>query len=141
MLDNLNIFSDSQAITATADSTKKVHLGMPFFGKGTPVNLKVRVVEGFNNLTSLKVDLMQADTESGAYTSAESRTILLADLTKGADLGFRFIPRAVKKKWLKIAYTVTGTAPTTGKIFAALTDQEDARYEPGQFINRGVVVG
>lgn len=141
MLDNLTIFSDSQAITATADSTKKVHVGMKFIGKGTPVHISAFVVEAFNNLTSLKVDLMQADTESGTYASVESRTVLLAGLTKGADIGFRFIPRAADKEWFKIVYTVTGTAPSTGKIFAAIVDQEDARYEPGQFINRGVVVG
>lgn len=141
MLDNLTIFSDSQAITATADSTNKVHVGMKFIGKGSPLLMKAHVVQAFNNLTSLKVDLQQADTESGSYASVESRTVLLAGLTKGADIGFRFLPRAATKEWFKIVYTVTGTAPSTGKIFAAIVDQEDARYEAGQHIDRGVVVG
>lgn len=141
MLDNLNIFSDSQAITATADSTKKVNVGMKFIGKGTPLLLKAHVVQAFNNLTSLTVDLQQADTESGQYSSVESRTVLLGALTKGADLGFRFMPRAANKEWFKIVYTVNGSAPSTGKIFAAIVDQEDSRYEAGQYINKGVVEG
>lgn len=143
ILDNLNIFSDSQAITATADSTNKVNIGLVNVGKGDPLIFKVKVTEAFNNLTSLKAELFQCDTESGSYTAVPgaNSTVLLAGLTVGADFGFRFLPRGVTKPWLKVTYTVTGTAPTTGKVFAALLREEQDSYEAGQYIDKGVTVG
>ena len=70
---------------------------------------------------------------------------LLVDLVRREDLdaffGFRFLPRAVTKPWLKLVYTVTGTAPTTGKVFAALLREEQDSYEAGQYINQGRVIG
>lgn len=142
ILDQKNIFSDSQAITATADSTKKVNV-MPYIGRIDPceVYLTVKVVEDFNNLTSLDVDLQQASTESGSYTSvAKLSAVPLASLKKGYKFGFRALPATAKSPWFKIVYTVNGSAPSTGKIFAAFTREETQKYEAGLFIDKGRAV-
>lgn len=142
--DALNIFSDSQAITATADSTKKVHLGgVKIAGKGEPILINIKVVEDFATLTSLKVEVQQADTEGGSYATVgggDSGAIPVATLKRGYMFPFRFLPRAVTKPWLKLVYTVAGSNATAGKVMAALVHEEQDSYEAGQFIDKGKVV-
>lgn len=142
--DSLNMFSDQQAITATADSTKKVHLGgLKIAGKQDPIFIDIRVNADFNNLTSLAAKLQQADTENGAYTDVpggDSGAVLLASLKAGYKFGLRILPRGVTKPWLKLVYTVVGTAPTTGKVTAALVREEQDSYEAGQYIDKGKVI-
>lgn len=142
LIDDKNVYSDSQSITATADSTNKVcamaQMGRLDVGDAF---ITVKVTEAFNNLTSLQVDLQQSDTESGSYTSVQTMTLALASLTKGAFFGFRDLPRNLTKKWTKLVYTVTGSAPSTGKIFAALTREEGRPYSAGLYINKGSVIG
>ena len=142
--DSLNMFSDQQAITATADSTKKVHLGgLKLAGKMDPIFIDIRVNADFNTLTSLKVELQQADTENGSYATVaggDTGAILLADLKAGYKFGLRILPRSVTKPWLKLVYTVAGTPPTTGKVTAALVREEQGSYEAGQYIDKGRVI-
>ena len=142
LIDDKCVFSDSQAITVTADGTNKINV-MKLLGKGQPVLVDFHIVETFLALTSLKIELQQADTESGGYTATSaSKTITLASggLAKGKKIGFRFLPRDVTKPWLKVVYTVTGTAATAGKVFAAIVREEQDSYEAGQYIDKGVVV-
>ena len=141
--DSFNMFSDQQAITATADSTKKVHLGgLKLAGKMDPILVDIRVNADFNNLTSLAVKLQQADTESGSYTDVDagSGAIPLASLKIGYKFSYRILPRAVTKPWTKLVYTVVGTAPTLGKVTAALVREEQDAYEAGLYIDKGRVI-
>ena len=144
LLDQQALFSAAQAITATAASTNVIDTGSnKDVGKYGDIPLLIQVVEGFNNLTSLTIDLQTSDTENGTYASIQSVTVPLANLTKGAKVAaFRVVPSAFVKPWSKIVYTVTGTAPTTGAIFAALTREEDGlRYAAGLYIDKGFVKG
>ena len=138
-LDDKNIFSDNQAITETADSTKKVnvmaHLGRIDAGE---VFVTVKVTESFNTLTSLDIDLQQAATENGSYTSVHKvAAIPRASLVKGFKAPFRVPPADAKSPWFKLVYTVNGSAPSTGKIFAALTREEEQKYAAGLYIDKG----
>jgi len=134
ILDNTNIFSDSQAITATAASTNIIDIGLPGtavgaagilardIGKATEVPLYCSVTQAFNNLTSLKISL-ESDDNAGFSSAKEiaSRTYLLAELTLGARLPFPAeLPEGSDEQYLRANYTVTGTAPTTGKITMAV---------------------
>ena len=141
--DSLNMYSDQQAITATADSTKKVHLGgLKIAGKMDPIDIDIRVNADFNNLTSLAVKLQQADTENGVYSDVDggSGAILLASLKIGYKVPYRILPRSITKPWTKLVYTVVGTAPTLGKVTAALVREEQDAYEAGQYIDKGKVI-
>tara|TARA_R110000803_G_scaffold4054_6_gene13893 strand:- start:6710 stop:7141 length:432 start_codon:yes stop_codon:yes gene_type:complete len=126
------LFSDKQAITATALSTNVIDLGVrgtPYgaaapvngdIGKGNSVPLLVQVTEDFNTLTSLTVTV-----ETGATTALGtaliSQTVLLADLTAGWQFNEVDLPKGVTGRYVGIRYTVTGTAPTTGRMTAGIS--------------------
>jgi len=128
IFDRTNLLSDAQAITATARSTNVIDLGPinPGFardiGKGKGIPLRVQVVEAFNNLTSLTVALQVDD--NAAFSSPVtvwSQVVVLADLLAGKVIVPEFITRGTKEQFMSLLYTVTGTAPTTGKITAGVT--------------------
>ena len=128
IFDRQSILSVAQAITATAASTNVIDLGpiatgiVRDIGKGTQTPLLIQVVESFNNLTSLTVALQTDDNE--AFSSAKtvwSEVIVLASLTAGFVAIPEFIPRGTNERYMRLNYTVTGTAPTTGKITAGIT--------------------
>ena len=142
LIDNTCVFSDEQAITATADSTNKVNV-MSLLGKGEPVLLDFHVAETFMTLTGLNITIHQCATESGSYTATSmNKDITLASggLAVGKKIGFRFLARDVIQPWLKVIYTVDGSNATAGKIFAAIVREEQDSYEANQYINKGVVV-
>lgn len=134
LVDNEGVFSEGQAIVATAASTNLIDFGE----NGTPVGwagkvfgdlglsgikLMAQVTEVFNNLTSLKCSVQMDDNEAFATptTIASSEDVLLADLKAG----YRFripdaIPEGATERFYRLYYTVAGIAPTTGKIFAAI---------------------
>ena len=142
IFDKQNLFSDAQAITATAASTNVIDLGAtgtvagegaPIsrdIGPGVPIPLRVQVVEAFNTLTSLAVALQVSTTENfAAPITVETQTIALADLKAGAVFGgLYYVPRGTNARYARLNYTVTGTAPTTGKVTAGIVagHQENA---------------
>jgi len=135
MLSKLDLFSEDQAITATALSTNACKLHK-FQAKSTPLELHVQVTEDFDNLTSMAIEVHEADAVDGSYSvAAVTRDILLAELKAGAKLPLEVLP-AVKKEWVKLNYVVTGTAPTAGKITAAITPRGgDDPIEDGQYFS------
>jgi len=132
--DATTLFSDSQAITATAASTNVVDLGATGtpagssvalsrdIGKSGQIPLLVEVTEAFNNLTSLAIAVQVAT--DAAFTSpveVATRTYLLAELTLGKRLSFPAeFPEGTNLRYVRIRYTVTGSAPTTGKVWAGV---------------------
>lgn len=133
IFDKTLLFSDAQAITATAASTNIVDLGETGtvygaaaaltrdVGKGNRMPINVQVVEAFNTLTSLTI-AVQVDTVENFATpkTVASQTIALADLTAGAVSSLNFILPGADERYLRVHYTVTGTAPTTGKVTAGI---------------------
>lgn len=140
ILDRQVLFSDAQAITATAASTNIVDLGV--MGKTHPgavtlkrkigvmdIPLLFQVVEAFNNLTSLKVAIeTDEDVAFGSPKVVAEFTILLADLTLGKQLPYVVVPRYLTERYLRFNYTVTGAAPTTGKVTAGIVAAVDSPY-------------
>ena len=128
------LFSNDQAITATAVSTNIIDLGTkgtPYgaatsfnrdVGKGTKIPVLVQVTEAFNTLTSLTVTIETSDaTDMSSPTVLSSQTILLAALTVGKQLNVEVVPNGATGRYLGIRYTVAGTAPTLGKVTAGIT--------------------
>lgn len=134
MLSNMDIFSDDQAITVDVVSTNYVDVGK-FAGDGEPVDILIRITQAFNNLTSLHVSLQKCDTTGGIYTDVISTAeIPLASLVKGFEFNITYLPR-LTDRYVKLHYEVTGTAPTTGKVFAALEAGEDMPYREGLYLS------
>lgn len=120
-VDYETLMSDDQAITATAASTNLIDLGADVdIGKGEPVNILVQVTEAFNNLTSLAIAL-QTDDNTGfsSATTLYTETLALAALVVGARIRMQHMP-ADNERYLRMNYTVTGTAPTTGQVTAGV---------------------
>lgn len=133
------LFSEDQAITATANSTNIVDFGamgtVPGegaaltrnLGAGTPLPFILQVTEAFNNLTNLQIELVtsaNADLSSG--TTLIDETILLAALVAGYKLPHRYLTDKAMERYLGVTYTVTGTAPSTGQVTAALGTHGDS---------------
>ena len=134
IIDATLIFSDSQPVTADAGSTNNINIGAagtPYghsapvrrdIGIGTEIPVWISVTEAFDALTSLTLSLQVDD--NAAFSSPKevaSRTYLLAELTLGARLKFPSeLPEGVDEQYVRLYYDVNGTAPTTGKIFAAV---------------------
>lgn len=133
IFDRTLLFSNAQAITATAPSTDNVDLlatGTVYgaasalirdIGKGQSVPLLIQVVEAFNTLTSLTVTV-QCDDNSGFSSPKDvlSVTLPLASLTAGREFPIIAVPPGVNERYMRINYTVTGTAPTLGKVTAGV---------------------
>jgi hypothetical protein len=126
-------FSNAQAIIADAASTNVIDLralGRVYghaadlkrdLGIGNKIPLLVQVVEAFNTLTSLEIQVQVSVDE--AFTSpivVHSQTLLLAALTVGAQMNVDFLPRGTNQRYLRLYYNVTGTDPTLGKITAGI---------------------
>jgi hypothetical protein len=135
IFDRTLLFSDGQAITATAASTNVVDLGatgtvvgsstaiVRDIGHGTDAELSVSVTQSFNNLTSLTITIQVDDNAafSSATTVFTSPTYTLAQLATGAKyLLPDVLPVGVNERYVRLMYTVAGTAPTLGKITAGV---------------------
>lgn len=136
IIDNFNVFSDSVALAAGNSNVVNV---MPFLGRGEPVYVTIAVSGDIDNLTALTVNLQQCDTRDGVYVDVGAGVSLgLAELKAGC---FRFeLPDNAVQSYLRLNYTITGTAPTAGKIFAAITRDVRLGWAAGQRIDKGRVV-
>ncbi|ARB21543.1 Bbp16 family capsid cement protein [Klebsiella sp. K794] len=122
LLDQQALFSAAQAITATAASTNVIDTGSAKdVGKYGDIPLLIQVVEAFNNLTSLTVTV-QTDDNSAFSSAADvlTMTIPLASLVLGYKSPVITLPMKMER-YIRLNYTVTGTAPTTGKVTAGIT--------------------
>lgn len=126
------IFSDDQVITASADSTNVIDLGVagtPFgavaalnqdIGKGNKIPILIQVTEAFNTLTSLEIKISTGAT-TALGTTVISKVVLLADLVVGYQFPVDVLPNEINERYLGIEYVVAGTPPTLGKITAGIT--------------------
>ncbi|AHB70335.1 hypothetical protein P262_02769 [Cronobacter malonaticus] len=121
LLDQQALFSAAQAITATAASTNVIDTGSAKdVGKGGDVPLLIQVVEGFNNLTSLTVAVQTDDNAAfSSPTDVISMVIPVASLVSGYKTPVITLPMKMER-YVRLNYTVTGTAPTTGKVTAGI---------------------
>ncbi|POF89643.1 Bbp16 family capsid cement protein [Pseudomonas putida] len=115
------LMSSAQAITASAASTDVIDRGdQKDVGRAGDIPLLVQVVEAFNTLTSLTIEL-QAD-DNSSFSSPRilfTAVVPLADLKLGYQVPVITLPQKTER-YLRMNYTVTGTAPTTGKITAGI---------------------
>lgn len=115
------LMSSAQAITATSASTDVIDRGdSKDVGRAGDIPLAIQVVESFNNLTSLTIELQTDDSSAfGSPRSLYAVVVPLADLKLGYQAPVITLPQKTKR-YLRMNYTVTGTAPTTGKLTAGI---------------------
>ena len=138
ILDQRLLLSDQQVITATANSTNVIDqlpLGKTYDGvqlirrsNFMKIPLLIQVTEAFNNLTSLAIVLQTDDDEAfGTASEVIRMTIPLASLIAGLIAPIDMVPRGPLKRYLRMRYEVTGTAPSTGKITSGIVAAVDGR--------------
>lgn len=133
ILDTLLQFSPTpQAITATVGSVDQIDLGplggnptanvLRDIGVGEDLLLVIRTVAAFNNLTSLTFAL-QTDDNAAFSTPVQlwaSSAVPLAQLTANRTIAVVSLKgaQAPYERFIRMNYTVAGTAPTTGSVEA-----------------------
>jgi hypothetical protein len=119
LVDAILIFSDEQAITATAASTNVIDFGEANanLGAGTPLIINFIITEAFAALTSLQISLQHGATSTPATELVNLPAIAAANLTKGAYIPEIMIP-SQHLRYMRLYYTVAGSNATAGKIFA-----------------------
>lgn len=128
ILDEQNIFSDNQKITASCESTNVLNFGKRELAFGTPVELFIQASETFNNLTSLTISVQTSDDEAfSAPVNLIEQTMLLDELKAGSVSTIKFLPKG-NLGFMRLYYTVAGTQPTTGKIVAGIVDSVQESY-------------
>ena len=128
------LFSDDQAVTATAISTNVIDLGVagtPYgaaaalnqdVGKGTPIPILVQVTTAFATLTSLTITVeVSAAAGLTSPTVLATETIAVADLVAGKQMSMQVLPKDASMRYLGVRYTVTGSNATAGNITAGVT--------------------
>lgn len=133
IFDRQNLFSDDQAVAASAPSSNVVDLGVPGRPHGgaaplardlgrSEVPLAVLVTEDFASLTSLTVTLEGADDAgfSAPVTLLQSAAVPAAELKAGYRFALDRLPAGTSRRYLRLSYAVAGSAATAGRITAGL---------------------
>ena len=109
---------------------------MPFTGHDDPIHVTVVATEAYPQSSGLTVTVqVSEDGESYASVAVHPFSGL-----GGADARLCFtLPGLGKASWVRLAYTVTGN-PASGKLWAGITREHIAPYEPGLYIDKGRVV-
>jgi len=133
ILDTQSLFSDSQAITVTANSTNVIDTlpsGGPNtksgIGDGQDISLFVQVgLNAFTGGTSLQIQLVSAD-DSALSTNAQvhydTGAIAQASLSAKTRLIAVALPHGKYRRYLGLKYTVVGGPMTAGTVLAALIE-------------------
>lgn len=124
--DTINhVFSEDQAITASADATNVIDcqssptlrdLGI------RPMHVEFIITEAFNTLTTLTF-AVKSDSTTNLDTSETvhaTRDVALAALTLGSRFVLSLPSGQTYERYLGVEYTVGGSNPTLGKIKAYL---------------------
>jgi len=121
LIDDQITFCTAQQILATGFSEDVVDLGVPGQGAGNDLNVLAFISQAYNNLTSLTIALQSSvDAAFTAPKAHQSITVLLADLYMGKKIDLGVIPGDALR-YTRLAFTVAGTAPTTGRVDATIS--------------------
>ena len=119
ILDKENLLSDDQAVTATADSTNVIDLGLGDNGPGTVLEIFAQVTTAFTAAGAATM-VLTLTTDSVAAMSSEvtlytSAAIAVADLVAGYTFKIRGLPDGAEQ-FIQMQYTVATGPMTAGNI-------------------------
>lgn len=133
LLDMETLFSDAQAVTASAASTNVIHTAkgkIKEIAFGQPIPLLIQVVADFATCTSVKVGVQTATDEAftSPVTLAETAAIPVASLKAGYKFPINYMPKG-NLGYTRLYYTVAGSSATTGKITAGFVAAHDNSFQ------------
>jgi Bbp16-like protein len=135
ILDAQNLYSDAQALTATAVSTNIIDHGADGnLGIGEPMCVLITVDVALDNTTTNETYTATLETDDNAAFTSATAVSDARTLTAGSAAGTKFVinvpPNTVMERFSRLTYTLGGTTPT-----ATLT----AALIPLSFLANGVV--
>jgi len=123
-IDSQHLFSDAQALTATAASTNIIDLGGDRnIGVGEPMAVVITCDVAMGGTSPTLVVTLQAD-DNSSFSSASTVLALpsLSALAAGAQLVLPVPQNLDTERYIRLNYTVGGTSPTV-TLTAALIPQ------------------
>ncbi len=139
VLDNTQILFEGD-ITGTGNIVPLTGLKIP--GKLNPIPMTLKITEAVAGATAdVTIKLQQSD-DGKTFEDVPNGTITIAkeDAAKvGRVLSVKYLPRTVTKSFIKAVVTAAGA--TAGKIFMALTREDEEHMEAGLYIDKGRVEG
>ena len=143
IIDSNLIFSDG-AVAKSGDSAVVALNAFHNPSRQDSIPVFMQVTGGdITGVSALEIKLQQSDSEKGEWTDVPAAQLNLtsaAQMKKGCRFGWRFLPDATKP-WLRLHYTVSGSAGGEGRLFAAIVGEDELPYEKGMYIDGGVVRG
>jgi hypothetical protein len=135
ILDKESMFSDDQAITATAASTNIIDLGATgtvvgsssalkrYLGQGEPIEILVQwtatAVSGGSSTVTVDLETDDNSGFSSAATLATTGAIVKATLVQGHRMSIKFMPEKTER-YLRLNFTVATANLTAGTVTAGL---------------------
>lgn len=144
MIDNQQVLSDAQALTATAVSTNKYDTGLTSsklgagktLGIGFFVDVAADTADGDETYAFAVVS--DADAALGSPTTHESRSIARATLVAGYKFFIAIPPEADVERYVGANYTLDGTTPTitvTSVLMSAAEFEQWKAYPNGYSVS------
>ncbi|CAI3240123.1 hypothetical protein [Desulfovibrio legallii] len=135
---NAVFFEGSLTANATGNTVALTACKLP--GRMEPMPLRLSVTEAFlpAEVQNLSIDMEQAAQPDGPWTSVPGGSVSIAHsaaaptLDLGARPYLRFLPQGARQPYLRLRFSLTpvsGQNVSQGRIFAALTREEDLPYE------------
>ena len=118
ILDAQNVFSDAQALTATADSTNLIDLSVANrqIGVGEPMCVLVNLTVLADATSSDETYTFQVETDDNESFSSSTLLGGATTITRGDAAGTRYVyvmPAIVTiERYIQVVYTLGGTTPT-----------------------------
>jgi hypothetical protein len=127
IFDQQNLFSDSQVLTATANSTNLIDaLTARNLGAGEPLFLVAALIAISGTSPTLTVNLVGAD-DSGFSTNKITIASATPTLVSGvAQMVHLTPPSHTPKRYYRLEYTVGGTGPSITVIAGLVFDRYQA---------------
>ena len=126
IFDKESLFSNNQAVTATAASENVIDLGADNALVNSPnekdVEVFCQVTTAFTTLTDLTVSL-QSDNDvafGSPTTLLTTAAIGVATLVAGYKFAIGMLPKNLTERYIRLYYTVGGSNAVAGKIMAGL---------------------
>ena len=125
LFDKENLFSEAQAVTATAVSDNVIDLGatgtvlnapaalIRDIGPGEPIAIRIQLLAAAGGTNPTLVVTLEVDDNSG-FSSAKvvGTSAEIADGAAGAVASIVWVPNGTDERYLRLNYTTAGTNPT-----------------------------
>lgn len=136
IIDSTAVFHEGPLATETHSRTVPLTaLRLP--GRMEPIPFRLSVTEAFDpaELDTLTITLQEADSDDDDWTDVPDAALTIPGtaLTAAARVGWRHLPQGVRKSRLRLHLVPTpqvSQSVSKGRLFAALTREEDLPYEP-----------